>query len=317
MAGISSKAVGKLQNKYQYNGKEKQSNEFSDGSGLELYDYGARMYDPQIAKWQVLDPLAEKYASLSPYVAMGNDPILFFDNDGRELIVKGDPKSQDEYARMLTKTTGHKVSINHKTGIVSIGDAVKSKEKTSTVLNKVLDDVVKNTYAYQVNLTGAKGDDNGVWIDSYNQAKIDIADLKTIEKGTDNAFLAGTLGHFLFEISSTDKYNEQSEEDRTKSFNDAHNKALAKEGEIVGEMLGIGTDARVTIPEKVENESAKSQDKTYSYGNGVAKYLLSQGITGVKISTEKITIGGVEFNAKVYEAQGTNGILKKAKKIKE
>src|SRR5690606_28409558 len=87
---ISSKALafGEPKNKKGYAGNEIQHKEFSDGSGLELYDFNARTYDQQIGRFIQIDPLSEDgQESWSPYHYSYDNPATFSDPDGKIPII--------------------------------------------------------------------------------------------------------------------------------------------------------------------------------------------------------------------------------------
>ena len=67
-------------NPYKYGGKE------WDAS-LSMYDFSARLYHPAIGRFTTMDPLCEKYYSVSPYAYCNNNPVNLVDPEGDSLIV--------------------------------------------------------------------------------------------------------------------------------------------------------------------------------------------------------------------------------------
>jgi len=79
---LFSESTNTATQRYKYNGKE-----LDTDYGLNLYDYGARYYDPILGQFTTSDRYAEKYNNFSPYQYGANNPINTIDINGDSLKV--------------------------------------------------------------------------------------------------------------------------------------------------------------------------------------------------------------------------------------
>ena len=109
----------------------KESQSFLNAS-IPLLDFGARMYNPVIARWTASDPLSEKYHGISPYAYCLGNPISIIDPNGMDIW------TMDEKGNVVWV----KESDDHRLYYMN-NDGLLSDDYVSVSGRSILDDLTK------------------------------------------------------------------------------------------------------------------------------------------------------------------------------
>ena len=143
---------------YKYNGKE-----FQTMHGLHWYDYGARMYDPIICRWNAVDPLAEMYYNVTPYCYCLNNPVNAIDPDGKKILPTLYNNVNEEHSR--AEGSDYRSNVKYMSAMKRFASTTYGKEFIGNFLDK-------GSSQYGAKGTGIFADCI-LWIQEYDLGDVD------------------------------------------------------------------------------------------------------------------------------------------------
>ena len=137
---------------YKYGAKE-----LDRTHGLDLYDSEARWYDSLLGRTTTMDPLAEKYYSLSPYTWCAGNPVKYVDPSGKVIYLPNGSIYEYNMPELdlddISKKMAKALNVVYENGNGLITDLINSSQSYYFTFNDSKSSVVKDSESeYTVNI---------------------------------------------------------------------------------------------------------------------------------------------------------------------
>jgi len=173
--------------------------------------------------WLSVDPMSDKYPSLSPYVYCANNPVILVDPDGRDLIIIG--SKSDAASAQLQAKTEMTISKDKNGKITCSGEAkndfdknlieLTTKSEIDVVITAENTDRVSSGENYNGGAfmgTTLKKDDNGNVIGAVTKMEINPFKLGVMDMVCNEGKITGnSIGHEISEAYMAAKYSFKNE----------------------------------------------------------------------------------------------------------
>ncbi len=155
--------------------------------------------------------------------------------EGDTVVVTGTAKQNKKFLKMINKKSSATYKLDNENRLV-VDDTKKAKKQKSATFDNILTSSVSDASRIPINLIDSKDPSSAsVFVDDYDNASVDIGDLKKF--GSNGA--ASLIGHLLYERLNTANYANPANRTDANYHAVHYVGAMETEGRIIAELFKI------------------------------------------------------------------------------